>query len=185
MNNTSDTEKLNKGMEGFKWFIINEEKAYLGHRVSDVLTAVHDLEEDLPGMGSRHIQKVAEDIVNQIRRILHGQWSPRFNKDLKELQKVGVALMKAIDEKGDLKTMVPIVAQVLQNLSGKLGIKTNDVQPPEEGGETAGQNGQEMGMQLTGNGPQPPSQQFSPPGVPTTQPSAATPMQGLPGMPPM
>lgn len=187
-------------MEGFKNFLINEEKAYLGHRVSDVLTAVHDLEEDLPGMGTRHITKVAEDIVNQIRKILHGQWSPRHTKDLKELQKVGVALMKAIDEKGDLKSIVPQVAQSLQDISGKLGIKTNDVQPPEEGGETAGQNGQQMDMQLTADGPPPPPSPQQPgapgqpplPGAPPmgappmgTPQMGSAPMQGLPGMPPM
>jgi hypothetical protein len=174
----------------FSYFLLNEEKAYLGHRISDVLTVVHDLEEDLPGMGTRHILKVAEDIVTQIRKILHGQWSPRHTNDLKELQKIGVALMKAIDEKGDLKTLIPTISQSLETISGKLGIKTNDVQPPEEeGGAAGGENGQDMGMQLTANGPPPPGQ---PPagGVPGQPPSPpmglppGPPMAGLPGMPP-
>lgn len=183
-------------MEGFKNFLLNEEKAYLGHRVSDVLTVVHDLEEDLPGMATRHITKVAEDIVNQIRKILHGQWSPKYTKDLKQLQKIGVALMKAIDEKGDLKTLIPTISQSLEDISGKLGIKTNDIQPPEQGGDKGGENGQDMDMQLTGNGPastpnnappaqQPPQQpgQPAPPmGMPTQM--GGPPMQGLPGMPP-
>jgi hypothetical protein len=168
-------------MEGFRQFLLNEEKAYLGHRVSGVLTAVHDLEEDIPGMGSRQITRVAEDIVNQIRKILHGQWSPKQAKHLKELQKVGVALIKAIDEKGDLKTMIPTVAQTLEDISGKLGIKTNDIQAPEEGSAT----GEEQPMQLTGNGPAPNPQQAPPSGgaaVPPQQPGLP-PQQPQPGLP--
>lgn len=178
----------------FAEFLLNEEKAYLGHRISDVLTVVHDLEEDLPGMGTRHILKVAEDIVNQIRKIIHGQWSPRHSKDLKELQKIGVALMKAVDEKGDLKTLIPTISKSLETISGRLGIKTNDVQPPEAGGETGGENGQAMGMQLTANGPPPPPQPGQQPGQPPPQdpsmgmapppPMGGPPMQGLPGLPP-
>jgi hypothetical protein len=175
----------------FKDFLLNEEKAYLGHRVSDVLTGVHDLEEDMPGMGVRHIMKVAEDIVSQIRKIIHGQWSPRHTKDLKDLQKIGVALMKAIDEKGDLKTLIPTISQSLETISGRLGIKTNDIQPPEESGGETGQNGQDMSMQLTANGPpppnpgQPPGQQPpTPMGLGAAPQLGGPPMAGLPGLPP-
>ena len=82
-------------------------------------------------------------------------------------------------------------------LAGKLGVKTNDVQAPEEGGETGGENGQDMNMQLTGNGPAP-TPQPAPPGqaappmpgapMPGSPPmpgmGGAPPMQGLPGLPP-
>lgn len=147
-------------MEGFRSFLLNEEKAYLGHRVSGVLTAIHDLEDDIPSMGTRHITRVAEDIVNQIRKILHGQWSPTQKKYLLELQRVGVALMKAIDEKGDLKTIVPEIARTLEDISGKLGIKTNDLQAPEE---VNGPNGKEQPMELTGDGPKVNGQMPQPP----------------------
>lgn len=174
-------------MQGFKWFLINEEKAYLGHRISDVLTAVHDLEEDLPGMGSRQVSRIGEEIVNQIRKILHGQWSPRQAPHLKELQKIGVALMKAIDEKGDLKSLIPSIADQLEDISGKMGMKANDIQASPEGdGEQGGQNGQDMPMQLTGTGPeaqqpgQPPQ-----PALPLQQPPPAQGGAPLAPMPPM
>ncbi len=118
-------------MESFKYFLLNEDATYLGHRVGDVVTAMQELEQDLPGMGTRHIARVAEEICNQIRKILHSQWSPRHQKDLKDLQKIGVALMKCIDQKGDLKELVPAATQALGEISGRLGVKVNDLQAPE------------------------------------------------------
>lgn len=165
-------------MEGFKWFLLNEDKAYFGHRIGDVLTAVQDLEQDMDGMGSRQISKVAESIVNQIRKIIHSQWPPQYAPKLKQLQKIGVALMKAIEEKDDLKQLVPAAAQQLADISGKLGVKTNNLQAPEMPGDE-GPNGQQMGVELTGQGPPQPA-----PGMPPGQPPAG----GMPGMgnpPPM
>ena len=43
--------------------------------------------------------KNAEDIANQIRKILHASWPRSEHKYLKVLQKCGVALMKAIEDK--------------------------------------------------------------------------------------
>lgn len=167
-------------MESFKWFLINEEKAFLGHRVGDVVTAVQDLQNDMGGMGTRQINRVAEDIVKQIRKILHSQWTPKQARYLKELQKIGVALIKCIEEKGDLKQLLPNVAQQLQDISGKLGLKVNNLQAPEEEGAPQGPDGQQMDMQLTGNGPQPPQpagQQMA--GGPP--PQAGPPMPAMPG----
>lgn len=158
-------------MEGFKSFLLNEEKSYLGHRIGDVLTAVHNLEEDLPGMGSRQISRICEEIVNQIRKILHDQWTPSQMSKLKDLQKIGVALMKAIDEKGDLKTLIPVISSQLENLSGKMGMRTNDIQPPSD--ETP--DGQDVNMQLTGMGPNQPG--ASPqPGMATMPPEGVPPV---------
>lgn len=137
-------------MQGFKWFLINEEKAYLGHRVGDILTAVQDLEQDLGGMGVRQIARIADDVVDQLRKILHDQWSPKNKKHLRDLQKVAVALKKAIEEKDDLKELIPQISQALQDVSAKLGVRTNDMKAPEalEGPQQA------PPMQLTGAGPQ-------------------------------
>ena len=149
-------------MYGFKWFLINEEKAYLGHKVGDVLTSVQDLEQDLGGMGVRQIARVSDDIVNQIRKILHGQWSPKQMKHLKELQKVAVALKKAIEEKDDLKELIPQLSQAIQSISTKLGVKNNNMQGLEQ---DPGPAAMPPDMQLTANGPekQPPQQQGPPP----------------------
>lgn len=88
----------------------------------------------MPNMGSRHLTRTAEEIVNQIRKILHSSWKPTQIKHLKELQKIGVALMRTIEDKGDLKEIVPAAAQALQALSGKLGVKVNNLDAPEEMG---------------------------------------------------
>lgn len=85
-------------------------------------------------MGSRHLTRTAEEIVNQIRKILHSNWKPTQIKHLKEIQKVGVALMRTIEDKGDLKEIIPAAVQALQGLSGKLGVKVNDLDAPEEMG---------------------------------------------------
>ena len=166
-------------MDKFKSFLINENKSYLGHRVGDVLTAVHDLTDDLENLGARHLTRLAEEIVNRIRKILHGQWEARNHKYLQELQKVAVAIQKTIDEKGDLREILPAAQQSLEDLSGKLGIKINSLQaPPERAG---GEDVSQQDFQLTGQGPsqqnqgqppqQPPQGQFPPqqPPIPPPQ----------------
>lgn len=111
----------------FKDFLINEEKSYLSHRIGDVLTALHDLDGDLDNLGSRQLNRMAEAIVNQIRRILHSQWSDKQIKTLKNLQKIGVGIMRAIDEKGDIKAVIKSATQELEGLSGKMGEPVSDV----------------------------------------------------------
>ena len=130
----------------FKTFLLNEDKAYLGHKVSDVLTAVHDLQDDMENMGARQTIRLADDIVNRIRKVLHGQWSVKQQKHLETLQKAAVALKKTIEDKGDIKEMIPNVAQELEGLSTKLGVKSNDAldQAAELGGEDASQADMEI-----------------------------------------
>jgi hypothetical protein len=41
----------------------------LGHRVGDVLTAAHDLQDDIDSLGARQIARMSDNIVNQIRKI--------------------------------------------------------------------------------------------------------------------
>jgi hypothetical protein len=130
----------------FKHFLLNEEKSYLSQRISDVLTALHDLQEDIENLGSRHINRMAESIVNQIRRVLHSNWSEKQHKSLKSLQKAGVGIMKAIEEKGDIKAVLASATQEIEELSGKLGHPVSDIgdsaqgepavlEPPPEGEE--------------------------------------------------
>lgn len=117
----------------FKHFLLNEEKSYLGQRINDVLTALHDLQEDIENLGSRHINRMAESIVNQIRRVLHSNWSEKQHKSLKSLQKAGVAIMKAIEEKGDIKAVLASATQEIEELSGKLGNPVSDIGDSAEG----------------------------------------------------
>lgn len=174
-------------MKKFKSYILNEEQSHLGHKVGDVLTAAQDLQGDMENMGQRHLIRLAEQIVNQIRKILHSQWSLKNHAHLKELQKVAVAIQKTIDDKGDLKELLPAAVQTLQDLSGKLGVKVNDLEAPEaEGGEEVSQDD----FALTGNGPSKPSaQDMQGQQMPQMPQQGAPPMpnQGMPpqGTPPM
>jgi hypothetical protein len=180
-------------MDGFKSYLINEERGHLGKRVNDVLTGMQDLQGDMENLGARHLNRLAEQIVNEIRKILHSQWAPRNHKHLKELQKIAVAIQKTIEDKGDLKEMLPAALQATQDLAGKLGVKVNDLQAPElMPGEEASQDD----FELTGQGPQeqPPEGQEQPqmPPDPGMDPNQGMPPQGPqqppggpPGQPPM
>lgn len=118
-------------MEKFGEYLINEERSYFGGRIADVLTSLQDIQNDMPNLGSRHLSRLAENIVNQIRKILHSHWNPKYNNKLKELQKIAVAIQKTIDERGDLKEILPSATSALEMLSGKLGVKINTLNAPE------------------------------------------------------
>jgi hypothetical protein len=121
----------------FKDFLINENKYYLGQKAGDLLTAVQGLGEDAPNLGNRALIRAAQGIVNQIRRILHGRWDDEDAKYLKTLQKVGVALCKAIDAKDELEGVIASSAQTLEAMLGKMGVPVNNIgaeegEPAEE-----------------------------------------------------
>lgn len=170
-------------------FLINEERSYLGHRVNDLLTGMQDLQDDMGNLGTRHLNKMADQLVNQIRKILHDQWSPKNVKHLQELQKIAVAIKRTIEEKGDLKEILPAAVQATQTLAGKLGVKVNQLQAPEvPGGEDISQGD----FELTGDGQQQPPQgdpqaaQGGPPmpgGPQAGPPQGGPPMQAGPPMP--
>lgn len=140
-------------MDKFKCFLLNEEKSHLGRKVANVLTPMQELQDDMQNMGARHLVRMAEKLVNEIRKILHGHWEQQQQKYLKELQRVAVAIQKTIEDKGDLREIMPSAIQALQTLSGKLGVKVNNLQAPElEAGVPVSQND----FEETGDGPQQP-----------------------------
>lgn len=121
----------------FKTFLINEQAAYLSQKVGDILTAVHELRDDSKNMGTRDLTRFSERIVNQIRRVLHSNWPREEKKHLLALQKVGVAIMKSIEEKDDLPGTIAGSATVLEKLVAKLGMPINklagkDSAPPSD-----------------------------------------------------
>lgn len=118
-------------MQKFKWFILNEQQAHLGVKLNDILTALQELQQDMAGMNLRHVVKITEDIVNQLRKILHSQWSPGQTKQLKQIQKIAVALMKTIEDDGDLKEIIPSAAAELEKVMSSVGQKANALKAPE------------------------------------------------------
>lgn len=105
----------------FKDFLLNEDTAFLAQKVGDILTASQELQSDAPNMGARELVRFSQNIVNQIRVILHSKWSQEQNSKLLELQKIAVAVAKCIDEKGDLKNLLDTTTQSLEKLSQDLG----------------------------------------------------------------
>ena len=116
----------------FKKFLLFEQKEYLADRVNSVLTGIHELLSAKKQMGAKLMVKSAESIANQIRKILHTSWPRSEHKYLKVLQKCGVALMKAIDDKGDLSETFNSVRAELEKLSHKLGVPANKLGTGEE-----------------------------------------------------
>jgi hypothetical protein len=119
----------------FKSYLFNENKEYLNHRIGDVLNALHDLNQNSQALGTRQLVRNATTIVNQIRRILHTGWEKTEEKTLKELQKVGVAIAKAIDEKDDLQNVLQTAASALEQLTSEVGSPINNLGAPDEGKE--------------------------------------------------
>lgn len=165
----------------FKDFLLNENRAYLGQRVGDVLNAIEDLDENGKSMGTRQVTRNAEGIVNQIRRILHSNWPKTEEKTLKKLQKIAVAIARALDperkkeEGDDIYAIVASAKSEIEQLSGKLGVPINTTskekdQEPDEA--------QDSGEQIKTAAPQP-----QPGGAPSS-PALGAPSPGpaIPGM---
>lgn len=115
---------LNKAME-FKDFILAESKDFLDQRMADVLSALQDLNDSTENMGARHLVSNSENIVRQIRRIIHTHWPEEEEPRLKTLQKCGAAIMRAIEDKDDLESVLKACQNNLEGVSG--GGKTNDI----------------------------------------------------------
>jgi hypothetical protein len=117
----------------FEEFLLNENRAYLGVRIGDILNAVQDLSENGKTMGTRQLVRNTEVIVNQIRKILHSNWGKEEEATLKSMQKIGVALAKAVEEKDDLETVIAAAQAELEALSGDIGSPVNQIGSPQEG----------------------------------------------------
>jgi hypothetical protein len=163
----------------FKEFLLNESRAYLGVRIGDILNGIQDLSQNAKAMGTRQMVRNSEVIVNQIRRILHSNWSKEDEKHLKQLQKVGVALAKAMEEKDDLEDTIAACQQALEDLSGDLGVPVNQLGSPEEAGEPQGDESQQSPPQ--GEEEEDPQQAQAQQGQPQDQQGQqGQPNQGMP-----
>lgn len=111
----------------FKEFILNESKSYFAQKVSSILTAFQDLNETLSTMGTKHIVSNSQNIVNQIRRIIHTKWSDSESNDLLVLQRCAVAIMRAIEEKDDLKEILKACEQQVEEILSKYENNINNI----------------------------------------------------------
>lgn len=137
----------------FKDFILNENKAFLANSIGDILNAVHDI-DDGSALGIKQLMKFFEKIVARIRRILHSNWPQTEHKHLQKLQKIGVAIMNAIEQKDDLKELLPSIRSELEQISADIGMPVNYLGNQEETpsqlispeGQTNPEPGQEQGL---------------------------------------
>lgn len=102
----------------FKEFVLQENKNYLDQKISDILSALQDLNDSAENMGARHLVSNATTIVNQIRRIVHTHWPENDEPKLLVLQKCGVAIMRAIEEKDDLESVLRACQPNIEEISG-------------------------------------------------------------------
>ena len=136
----------------FRIDLLTEDKSYLGRRIGDILNGIQDLSQNAGSIGSRELTNNAEGIVNQIRRILHTNWPRDDRKHLEALQKAGVAIMQAIEEKGDLASVISDSGNEIEKVLGNLGVKINDIgspasseaSPEEPSGTAEGQGGKQQ-----------------------------------------
>ena len=114
----------------FKSFLLNEKNEYFYSRISNVLSSLQELEENGNKIGARQQTDFAEEIVNQIRRILHTGWSANVEKELTLLQKIGVAIMNSIEKKDKLDDTISSATDELEKLVSKSGETQNKLGSP-------------------------------------------------------
>lgn len=111
----------------FKRFLLKENTDHLHEKIGDLLNAVDSLHEDAPNLGNRQIIRSITGIVGQIRQILHDSWLDENRATLRELQKIGVALMKSIDSNEDLREAIGTASQILHTILRKSKKPINDI----------------------------------------------------------
>ena len=116
--------------------MLNEESSsragFLAQKIGDLLSALQDLDQNADHIGTRQQVKNAEEIVNYIRRILHTHWEKEEEEYLRILQKVGVAIMRAIDEKDDLPSIIASSTHEIEKIMSDMGVPINNLGSPEE-----------------------------------------------------
>jgi hypothetical protein len=116
----------------FKDFLLNENEVYLSQKIADILSALQDLNDSAENMGTRHLVSNSQTIVNQIRRIIHTHWPQSEETKLLVLQKCGVAIMKAIEEKEDLASILKVCQSNLEDLASEDKTPVNRIATQEK-----------------------------------------------------
>ncbi len=154
---------------GFRSFLFNESRVYLAHKIGDILNAMQELQEEGPQMGKRQFMKHAERISAMIRRILHSSWPQKEVHHLKSLQKVGVAIMKSIEEKGDLEEAIKGGTAEFEKVLSNMKVPVHQIGAPDE---TEGQKGGE-GVENPEHKPDKPPEPAPPDGAGQAPPQGA------------
>jgi len=119
-------------MKSFKQFMLNESKQFFASQCGDILNAIQNLEEESEYIGTRNLVRYSQNIANNIRNLIHSHWTDDLVVHLEELQKVGVAILKGIEESSNLLETIKSARSILEELVKKLGMPINDVGIPEK-----------------------------------------------------
>ena len=98
----------------------------------NILNAIQNLEEEADYIGTRNLVRYSQNIANNIRNLIHSHWSDDLSDNLKQLQIVGVAILKSIEESSELLETIKSARASLEELVKKLGVPINNVGVPEK-----------------------------------------------------
>jgi len=169
----------------FKDFLLNEQQAYLAQKVGNILSAVQDLKNDAKTMGSKNLNAFSNEIVVHIRNILHSSWPKEQEKHLKSLQKMAVSIMKCMDEKGDLSSVISSVSTNMEKLVGDLGMPVNRLVPTEPAKDSSEDDKGTSATQTKQKQNQPPPPESGEQKAPNSAPAQPETMETAPeGTPP-
>lgn len=107
-----------------KFLMLENVDSLLSQKISDVVAALQELQKDFKGLGVRKTIEELNGIIDNIRRILSGDWYEK--KAIKQLQICGTTLAKALDSDGNqelesvITTVINKITQTLQELNQPL-----------------------------------------------------------------
>lgn len=110
---------------------MNEREDFLTRCISDILNAIQDLNDAAEDMGARQLVSKSQTIVNQMRRTIHTHWPQSERPNLEKLQKCAVSIMKAIEEKDDLQSVLKACQSHLESISGDSEKPANQILNPK------------------------------------------------------
>jgi hypothetical protein len=122
----------------FKEFITNENKQYLSIRVGEILASTQELNQLAKNLKSKDLSKSSERIYDKIKTIVHSYWPKEVQNELKKLRDVGVAIIKAVKETGNVEQTIAGAALELGKLSASLGRPVNSIGSPDQKGNAVG-----------------------------------------------
>lgn len=114
----------------FKQFLLLENEQFLAVQMNNVLQDLQDLQDEIENIGTKNLVKTSQLIANNIRNIIKSHWEISTNKPLVSLQKCGVAILKAIQEKSDLKDVFPSLIEEIQKAISQMKEPVNRIANP-------------------------------------------------------
>jgi hypothetical protein len=119
----------------FRSFVLNENRAFLGEEIGNILTSLQEIQEEASKIGTKNLVRFTDKIVCQIRSLLGGHWSGEDIKFLKSMQKVGIALAKALEENDSLDQVISGAISEIESTLKSMNVPVNNlaVTPKEAG----------------------------------------------------